>query len=50
LFVRTAGPNSNSGLMGSNGWQQVDFSQPVTIDANTTYIASYFAPQRALLG
>ena len=30
--------------MGSNGWQEVDFSQPVTIDANTTYIASYFAP------
>ena len=37
-------PDSNSGLMGSNGWQEVDFSQPVTIDANTTYIASYFAP------
>ena len=30
--------------MGSNRWQEVDFSQPVTIDANTTYIASYFAP------
>ena len=44
MFARTAGPNSNSGLIGSNGWQKVDFSQPVTIGANTTYIASYFAP------
>ena len=24
------------------GWQQVDFSSPVTIDANTTYTAAYF--------
>ena len=27
-----------------SGWQEVDFSQPVAIDANTIYIASYFAP------
>ena len=29
---------------GSSGWQQVDFSTPVSITANTTYVASYFAP------
>jgi len=28
----------------SSGWQQVNFSTPVAINANTTYIASYFAP------
>jgi hypothetical protein len=28
----------------SSGWQQVIFSTPVNITANTTYIASYFAP------
>ena len=27
-----------------SGWQQVNFSNPVPITANTTYIASYFAP------
>jgi Domain of unknown function (DUF4082)/Bacterial Ig-like domain/Bacterial Ig domain len=27
-----------------SGWQQVDFSTPVAISANTTYVASYFAP------
>jgi hypothetical protein len=27
-----------------SGWQQVDFSSPVAVSANTTYIASYFAP------
>jgi len=29
----------------ATGWQDVQFSQMVPIDANTTYIASYFAPQ-----
>ncbi len=29
---------------GSSGWQQVDFSTPVPVTANTTYVASYFAP------
>ena len=29
----------------SSGWQQADFSQPVPISANTTYVVSYFAPQ-----
>ncbi|WP_406832193.1 DUF4082 domain-containing protein [Pedococcus sp. KACC 23699] len=26
------------------GWQQVSFTTPVAINANTTYVASYFAP------
>ncbi|MEV8633545.1 DUF4082 domain-containing protein [Streptosporangium sp. NPDC051023] len=26
------------------GWQQVDFPVPVPVSANTTYVASYFAP------
>jgi hypothetical protein len=29
---------------GSSGWQQVFFTNPVAIVANTTYIASYFTP------
>jgi Domain of unknown function (DUF4082)/Fibronectin type III domain/Bacterial Ig domain len=29
----------------ASGWQQVNFSTPVTIAANTTYIASYLAPK-----
>ena len=28
----------------ASGWQQVNFSTPVAITANTTYVASYFAP------
>jgi methionine-rich copper-binding protein CopC len=28
----------------STGWQQVSFATPVTIAANTTYVASYHAP------
>jgi len=28
----------------SSGWQQVSFSTPVIVNANTTYIASYFTP------
>jgi hypothetical protein len=28
----------------SSGWQQVSFSNPIAVNANTTYIASYFAP------
>jgi hypothetical protein len=28
----------------ASGWQQVQFSPPVPIQANTTYIASYFSP------
>jgi Domain of unknown function (DUF4082)/Abnormal spindle-like microcephaly-assoc'd, ASPM-SPD-2-Hydin len=27
-----------------SGWQQVNFSSPIPVSANTTYIASYFAP------
>ncbi|MFZ4519289.1 MAG: N,N-dimethylformamidase beta subunit family domain-containing protein [Microthrixaceae bacterium] len=29
---------------GATGWQQVNFTSPVTIQAGTTYVASYFAP------
>ncbi len=29
---------------GSSGWQQVDLASPVPVSANTTYVASYFAP------
>ena len=29
----------------ASGWQQVNFSSPVAINANTTYVATYFAPQ-----
>lgn len=28
----------------ATGWQEVKFTTPVSIEANTTYIASYFAP------
>ena len=28
----------------AQGWQQVNFASPVAIAANTTYVASYFAP------
>jgi len=28
----------------ATGWQQVNFATPVAISANTTYVASYFAP------
>lgn len=28
----------------ATGWQQVNFSSPVAISANTVYVASYFAP------
>ena len=26
------------------GWQQANFSTPIAVNANTTYVASYFAP------
>ena len=29
----------------TSGWQQVTFANPVTINPNTTYVASYFAPR-----
>jgi hypothetical protein len=29
----------------SSGWQQVNFSTPISISANTVYIVSYFAPK-----
>ena len=35
---------SHSPAESGSGWQQVNFSTPVAISANTTYVASYFAP------
>jgi hypothetical protein len=29
----------------ASGWQQVNFSNPVSVTPNTTYVASYFAPK-----
>ncbi len=29
----------------ASGWQQVNFTTPVSIQANTTYVASYYAPR-----
>ncbi len=29
----------------ASGWQQVNFAQPVLLNPNTTYVASYFAPR-----
>src|SRR5205814_6974740 len=29
----------------ASGWQQVLFSQPVAVTANTTYVVSYYAPR-----
>ena len=29
----------------ASGWQQMNFSTPVAITANTTYVASYYAPR-----
>src|SRR3954452_5133654 len=29
----------------TSGWQQVNFGTPVPVTANTTYVASYFAPR-----
>lgn len=45
--------NSNGTLLGTvtfsgetaSGWQQANFSTPVTIQAKTTYVASYYAPR-----
>jgi hypothetical protein len=31
----------------ASGWQQVSFSSPVAISANTVYVASYYAPNGA---
>jgi uncharacterized protein (TIGR03437 family) len=45
--------NSSGSLLGSvtfssessSGWQQANFSTPISISANTTYVISYYAPQ-----
>ena len=39
-LLATATFNSES----PSGWQEVGFSTPVTVTANTTYVVSYFAP------
>jgi hypothetical protein len=31
----------------ASGWQQVSFSSPVAVTANTTYVASYYSPSGA---
>ena len=28
----------------ASGWQQATFATPIAVSANTTYVASYFAP------
>jgi hypothetical protein len=30
----------------ASGWQEADFSSPIAVTADTTYVASYFAPKR----
>lgn len=45
--------NSSGALLGAvtfqnesaSGWQQANFANPVSIQANTTYVISYYAPQ-----
>jgi hypothetical protein len=45
--------SSNGSLLGTvtfsnesaSGWQQASFSQPIAIQAKTTYVASYYAPR-----
>jgi hypothetical protein len=40
LLARATATNETA-----SGWQEVPFSAPVSISANTTYVASYFAPE-----
>jgi len=40
----TALATASSVIDASPGWKQIEFGTPVQIDANTTYVASYFAP------
>ena len=46
LWTRTGTLLGHGHLHGesASGWQQVNFSTPVSITANTTYVASYHAP------
>ena len=37
-------PRRPSPARRASGWQQVSFDTPVAINANTTYVASYYAP------
>jgi hypothetical protein len=47
LWSATGQPLAQATFTGetTSGWQQVIFSSPVAIQANTTYVASYFAPK-----
>lgn len=40
----TAIATANVAFESASGWQEVAFATPVAITANTTYVASYFAP------
>ncbi|GAA2109876.1 hypothetical protein GCM10009841_31490 [Microlunatus panaciterrae] len=46
LWSRTGTKLASATFSGesSTGWQQVSFANPVPVTANTTYVASYFAP------
>lgn len=46
LWSGTGSPLANVTFSGetSSGWQQANFAAPVQIQANTTYIVSYYAP------
>ena len=35
---------SRSPARSSSGWQEATFANPVAVAANTTYVASYYAP------
>lgn len=47
LWSRTGTKLASATFTGetASGWQQVLFAAPVTVTANTTYVASYFAPK-----
>ena len=34
----------------ASGWQQATFTTPMAVQANTTYVASYYAPNAPVLG
>src|SRR5205814_1015519 len=46
LWSSNGGMLANATFTGetATGWQQVTFATPVAISANTTYVASYYAP------
>jgi hypothetical protein len=47
LWLKSTGANLATATFtneSASGWQQVNFSTPVSVSANTTYVASYYAP------